>query len=85
MTKGHKVPVVAKKIKTAEAARDELRAALKGVDVVLPSLRIVPLSCTEECPRQLLDLGPCTVDTARKIATALDSAANLLPDNPLST
>ena len=70
-----KVPVVAAKVRDAETARDELTAALKGVGVVLPSLRIVPLSCTEESPRQLLDLGPCTVNTARKITTALETVA----------
>lgn len=69
-----KVPVVAKKVRDAEAARDALTAALKGVGVVLPSLRIIPLSCTKESPRQLLDLGPCTLAMARTIAAALESS-----------
>lgn len=73
---GLKVHVEPAKVKEAEAARDGLTAALKGVDVVLPSLRIIPLSCTDECPRQLLDLGPCTVETAHKVAAALESAAD---------
>ena len=75
-----KFPVVAKKVKNAEAARDRLQAALKGVGVVLPSFRIVPLSCTKECSRQLIDLGPCAVDTACAIAAALESAAQFPPD-----
>lgn len=76
MTTRPKVVVVATKVRDAEAARDELTAALKGVGVVLPSLRIVPLSCTEESPRQLLDLGPCNVATARKMTAALEAATD---------
>lgn len=76
MTTLPKIPVVAVKVRDAEETRDELSAALKGVGVVLPSLRIVPLSCTEECPRQLVDLGPCSLATARQIAAALQAACN---------
>lgn len=74
MTIKHEFGVAAKKVRDAEAARDELGAALKTAGVTLPSLRIIPLSCTEESPRQLLDLGPCTVETAHQIAAALECA-----------
>lgn len=73
MKKASKIPVVVEKVRDAEAARDGLKAALQGVGAVLPSMRIVPLSCTEESPRLLLDLGPCSVETVRKISAALES------------
>lgn len=74
--RAEKLQVVAEKVKEAEAARDGLSAVLKALGIVLPSLRIVPLSCVEESPRQLLDLGPCALSTARSITAALEYATS---------
>jgi hypothetical protein len=52
----------------------ELRAALAGIGVVLPSLRIDPLSYARESPCPALDLGHCSVDGARLLAAALREA-----------
>ncbi|WP_329117051.1 hypothetical protein [Streptomyces sp. NBC_01465] len=58
----------------ADEAVAELRAALVGIGVVLPSLRIDPLSYARESPCPALDLGYCSVDGARRLAAALREA-----------
>ncbi|MFD8543695.1 hypothetical protein [Streptomyces sp. NPDC059649] len=58
-------------IKDAEDARDELRVALKGAGVTLPSLTLDGVSLAGDFPRPLLDLGRCTPQTARRLAEAL--------------
>lgn len=65
----------AQQVRDAEAARDELDSALKGVDVVLPSLRIEPVS------RTVIDLGCCSAATARGIASALKAANPKVPSH----
>ncbi|WP_407550747.1 hypothetical protein QOM21_16005 [Streptomyces sp. Pv4-95] len=59
----------------AEAARDELAAALRRVDVVLPSLCVDPLSYSYEQPSPLIELGRCNLATTRKLIEALKKAA----------
>ncbi|WP_030205077.1 hypothetical protein [Streptomyces sp. NRRL S-87] len=59
----------------AEAARDELRAALAGVDVVLPSLGVDLVSLTSAYLPPLVELGCCRADVARKLAAALRRCA----------
>jgi hypothetical protein len=59
-------------IREAEAMRDKLHAVLKGAGIVLPSLRIDPVSCAAEVPGSLIDLGRCNLDTARKLVAALE-------------
>ncbi|MFE7772765.1 hypothetical protein ACFU5O_02465 [Streptomyces sp. NPDC057445] len=58
-------------LQDAEAAVAELRDALARAGVTLPSLRLDPVSCAGRDPRLLVELGRCTVETARRIATAL--------------
>ncbi|MFG3113311.1 hypothetical protein ACGF4C_02865 [Streptomyces sp. NPDC048197] len=58
-------------IKDAEEARDELRVALKGAGVTLPSLTLDGVSLVGDFPRPLVDLGRCTPQTARRLAEAL--------------
>jgi hypothetical protein len=59
------------RLKEAEDVRDELMAALHGVGVVLPSLRVEPVSYADEKPRPLVDLGRCNLRVARALAAAL--------------
>ncbi|MGW8397470.1 hypothetical protein ACWGLP_12405 [Streptomyces lydicus] len=61
----------ARTVKDAEEARDELRAALKGAGVTLPSLALDGVSLVGDFPRPLVDLGRCTPQTARRLAGAL--------------
>ncbi|MFH9246032.1 hypothetical protein ACH4LK_11415 [Streptomyces lydicus] len=61
----------ARTVKDAEEARDELRAALKGAGVTLPSLALDGVSLVGDFPRPLVDLGRCTPQTARRLAGVL--------------
>ncbi|WP_328539132.1 hypothetical protein [Streptomyces sp. NBC_00344] len=61
-------------IRDAEAARDELRAALAAVDVLLPSLGLDPVSLASSYLPPLVDLGRCNPSVARQLAAALRSA-----------
>ncbi|WP_030902882.1 hypothetical protein [Streptomyces sp. NRRL F-5126] len=60
-----------RKIREAGAARDELRTALAGVGVVLPSLGIDLPSVTSDCLPPLVELGRCRTDVARQLASVL--------------
>ncbi|GGY12291.1 hypothetical protein [Streptomyces djakartensis] len=58
----------------AEEAEDvvkELRAELAKAGVVLPSLGLDPVSLAREAPCPLVELGRCSVETARRLAAAL--------------
>ncbi|GAA3141368.1 hypothetical protein GCM10010521_29940 [Streptomyces rameus] len=57
--------------RTAEEAVERLRAALCGVGIVLPSLRVDPLSVSDEDPYALVDLGRCNLGVASRLAVAL--------------
>ncbi|WP_327133905.1 hypothetical protein OG311_28110 [Streptomyces sp. NBC_01343] len=63
------------KAREAEAARDELREALAGVDVVLPSLGVDLVSLTSGYLSPLVELGCCRADVAWKLAAALRKCA----------
>lgn len=58
-------------VEDAEAARDELRDALAGADVLLPSLGLDTATFGGEYLPPLVDLGRCTPSVARKLAAAL--------------
>ncbi|MFI0258659.1 hypothetical protein ACH4OW_06430 [Streptomyces sp. NPDC017056] len=58
-------------ITDAEAARDELRDALAGVGITLPSLGLDGPSLASDAPRPLVELGRCAPEVARRLATAL--------------
>lgn len=64
-------------IRDAESARDELRTALLGVGVVLPTLRLDVASVAAQEPRPLVDLGRCAPDVARQLAAVLRRCAML--------
>lgn len=59
------------RIKEVENATKELREALAGVGVVLPSLGPDPVSCANDTMRPLVELGRCTIEVARRLAQAL--------------
>ncbi|MGW1377081.1 hypothetical protein ACWD6P_22835 [Streptomyces sp. NPDC002446] len=61
----------AERVKDAEEARDELRTALKGVGITLPSLSLDGVSLAGDYPRPLVELGRCTPDLARRLAATL--------------
>lgn len=58
-------------IEAAQEAVTELRAALERAGVKLPSLGLDPVTCAAEPPRPLVELGRCTVETARRLAAVL--------------
>ncbi|MFF8829485.1 hypothetical protein [Streptomyces sp. NPDC015131] len=55
----------------AKEAVAELRAALERAGITLPSLGLDAVTCAAEPPRPLVELGRCTVETARRLAAAL--------------
>ncbi|SDM80780.1 hypothetical protein SAMN05444921_113200 [Streptomyces wuyuanensis] len=59
------------RLRDAEAAVAELRGALARAGVTLPSLGVDPLSYTGDEQGVLVELGRCSVDTARLMAAAL--------------
>jgi hypothetical protein len=58
-------------VRTTEEIVEALRAALKGVGVVLPSLRVDPVTGASEEPFALVDLGRCNVRTAEHLTDVL--------------
>ncbi|MFI9341349.1 hypothetical protein ACIG0D_08795 [Streptomyces sp. NPDC052773] len=58
-------------MRTTEEIVEALRAALKGVGVVLPSLRVDPVTGASEEPFALVDLGRCNVRTAEHLTDVL--------------
>ncbi|GAA2429775.1 hypothetical protein [Streptomyces macrosporus] len=60
------------RLKVAEEAADELRKALHGAGVTLPSLRVDLVSYAgETVDPPLVELGRCTPDVALRLAEAL--------------
>ncbi|MFB7375577.1 hypothetical protein ACFC0D_37785 [Streptomyces sp. NPDC056222] len=49
----------------------ELRDALARVGIVLPSLGLDVLTLASDPPRPLIELGRCTVETARRLAAVV--------------
>lgn len=62
-------------VEEAEEVVKELRALLAKAGITLPSLELDPVSLAREAPCPLVDLGRCSVDTARRIAAAMAAAA----------
>lgn len=58
----------------AEDVVTRLRVALGALGVVLPSLRVDPLTAASEEPYPLVELGRCTVESAARLVAALDEA-----------
>ncbi|WP_030889146.1 hypothetical protein [Streptomyces sp. NRRL S-1868] len=63
--------MTAKRITDAEGALDALREALVGAGISLPSLRLHPGTWGDHTGVALIDLGPCNLETARKLGNIL--------------
>ncbi|MEU2745247.1 hypothetical protein ABZ613_02945 [Streptomyces collinus] len=60
-------------MRSTEEIVKSLRDALAGVGVVLPSLRVDPVTAASDEPFALVDLGRCNVRTAEQLADVLRS------------
>ncbi|MPY63440.1 hypothetical protein, partial [Streptomyces spongiae] len=58
-------------MRSTEEVVKSLREALVGTGVVLPSLRVDPVTAASEEPFALVDLGRCNVRTAERLASVL--------------
>ncbi|MFF6949284.1 hypothetical protein ACFZAD_11560 [Streptomyces iakyrus] len=58
-------------MRSTEEIVKSLRDALAGVGVVLPSLRVDPVTAASDEPFALVDLGRCNVRTAEQLTDAL--------------
>ncbi|GAA3525256.1 hypothetical protein GCM10022295_04100 [Streptomyces osmaniensis] len=58
-------------VEEAEEVVKELRAALEKAGITLPTLRIDPASLAREAPCPLVELGRCSMETARRLAAVL--------------
>ncbi|MCZ0979577.1 hypothetical protein O1L60_12205 [Streptomyces diastatochromogenes] len=56
---------------TAQEAVAELREALARAGITLPSLGLDAVTLAADPPRPLVELGCCTVETARLLAAAV--------------
>ncbi|MFF9085328.1 hypothetical protein ACF1BE_02680 [Streptomyces sp. NPDC014991] len=61
-------------VEEAEETLRELRSALEKAGVVLPSLGLDPVSLAREVPCPLVELGRCSVETARSLTAALTAS-----------
>ncbi|MFJ3664983.1 hypothetical protein ACIPSE_00860 [Streptomyces sp. NPDC090106] len=55
----------------AEETVKELRTLLERAGIVLPTLRLDPGSLAREAPCPLVELGRCSVETARRLTAVL--------------
>ncbi|QHA05430.1 hypothetical protein GQF42_20895 [Streptomyces broussonetiae] len=58
-------------LRTTEDIVESLRDALAGVGVLLPSLRVDPVTGASDEPFALVDLGRCNVRTAERLTDVL--------------
>ncbi|MFB6845348.1 hypothetical protein ACFCXS_10885 [Streptomyces sp. NPDC056373] len=58
-------------VEEAEDAVKELRTELAEAGITLPSLGLDPVSLAREAPCPLVELGRCSVETARRLAAVL--------------
>lgn len=61
--------------RTTEEAVDQLDQALRGVGIILPSLRVDPVTGASELPFPLVELGCCNLQVAARLAAVLRKAA----------
>ncbi|MEU5536280.1 hypothetical protein [Streptomyces sp. NPDC020362] len=61
--------------RSAQEAVERLRAALHEVGIILPSLRIDPVTGAHGHPYALVDLGRCNLGVASRLAAALRAKA----------
>ncbi|MFF6997461.1 hypothetical protein ACFY93_21225 [Streptomyces sp. NPDC008313] len=68
---GHVEMTSSERVPSTEEAVARLREALAGVGVVLPSLRVDPVTGASDEPYALVALGRCNVRTAARLAAVL--------------
>ncbi|MGW2818871.1 hypothetical protein [Streptomyces sp. NPDC001415] len=71
------------RVRATEVAVEQLREGLAGVGVVLPSLRIDPLTCAGHVLYPLVDLGRCNLDMALRLVAVLAGTYNSTEGAPL--
>lgn len=62
-------------VRSTEEAVEQLDHALRGVGIVLPSLRVDPVTGASELPFPLVELGCCNLQVAANLAAVLRKAA----------
>ncbi|MFC4886960.1 hypothetical protein ACFPK5_17410 [Streptomyces beijiangensis] len=71
---------VQERVRATEEAVGQLRVGLGAVGVVLPSLRMDPVSAAGGGPDlPLVDLGRCSVDVALRIVAVLHEVEGVAP------
>ncbi|MGW5045515.1 hypothetical protein [Streptomyces griseoluteus] len=60
---------------TADQAVERLRTALRDAGIVLPSLRVDPVTEVYGGRNTLVDLGSCNLDVASRLAAVLAERA----------
>lgn len=63
------------RVRSTEEAVEQLDHALRGVGIVLPSLRVDPVTGASELPYPLVELGRCNLQVAANLAAVLRKAA----------
>ncbi|MFD7402366.1 hypothetical protein ACFV7R_06760 [Streptomyces sp. NPDC059866] len=58
-------------VEEAEDTLNELRTALEKAGITLLSLRLDPASLAREAPCPLVELGRCSMETARRLAAVI--------------
>ena len=61
-------------LREAEKIVGRLREELEELGVVLPSLRVDPVTAATREPYPLVELGRCNLNTAKRLADALHEA-----------
>ncbi|WP_375605946.1 hypothetical protein [Streptomyces sp. PsTaAH-137] len=61
----------AERLRAVEEVIAQLRAELLALGVLLPSLRVDPVSAAGESPYPLVDLGCVNLDTAMRLTAVL--------------
>ncbi|MFF8651061.1 hypothetical protein ACF06D_22870 [Streptomyces griseoluteus] len=61
---------------TADQAVERLRTALREAGIVLPSLRVDPVTEVYGGRNALVDLGSCNLDVASRLAAVLTERAD---------
>jgi hypothetical protein len=58
-------------VEEAEDMVKELRTVLAKAGITLPSLGLDPVSLAREAPCPLVELGRCSIETARRLTSVL--------------
>lgn len=58
-------------VRSTEEVVESVREALVGVGIILPSLRVDPVTGASDEPFALVELGRCNVRTAERLASVL--------------